>query len=198
MTVDNRTANESIISKMRRAAAGLELPLVLSLVALDVAARLLPHAPNLTPVAASALFAGVVCRSRILALAVPLVALPLSDLVIGTYDWRIIAAGYIALTLPAVFGMWAGRTGRAIVVAGCVPAMSLVFFAVSNFAVWAFSGMYPPTAGGLLACYVAGLPFLKTTLLGDVLWSAALFGAWSLVATVLVSRNAPARSARPS
>jgi hypothetical protein len=198
MTVDDMTANETMMSKITRAAAGIELPLALALVALDVAARLLPHAPNLTPVVASALFAGVVFRSRILALAVPLAALALSDLVIGGYDWRIMAAGYAALMLPAMLGMGARRSGRAIVVAACVPAMSLLFFAVSNFAVWAFGGMYPPTAGGLLACYVAALPFLKTALLGDALWSAALFGAWSMVAALLVSRAAPAGSARPS
>ena len=59
---------------------------------------------------------------------------------------------------------------------------SLLFFAVSNFAVWAFGGMYPPTFAGLIACYVAALPFLPQTVAGDLVWTAILFGGAALVA----------------
>jgi hypothetical protein len=41
-----------------------DLALAFGLVGLDIIARLAPHAPNFTPVAASALFAGAVLRSR--------------------------------------------------------------------------------------------------------------------------------------
>ena len=37
--------------------------------------------------------------------------------------------------------------------------------------------MYPLTADGLVACYVAGLPFLGYTLLGDLGFTAAVFAA---------------------
>jgi hypothetical protein len=40
-----------------------ELALAMSLVGLDVIARVAPHAPNFTPVAASALFAGTGCEA---------------------------------------------------------------------------------------------------------------------------------------
>jgi len=190
--------NKSMASKLFRAAAGIELPVVLSLVALDVVARLLPHAPSLTPLAASALFAGVIFRSRILALAVPIAAMAISDLVLGGYDWRIMAAGYVAIAMPAFLGMWARWNGRTIAIAAAVPTMSLLFFAASNFAVWAFSGIYPLTAQGLVACYIAALPFLKSTLIGDALWSAALFGAWWVVGALLINRASPKASARPS
>jgi hypothetical protein len=66
-----------------------ELSLAMSLVGLDVVARLAPHAPNVTPIAASAVFAGMVLRSRALALAVPLSAMLASDLVAVAYDWLI-------------------------------------------------------------------------------------------------------------
>jgi hypothetical protein len=56
---------------------------------------------------------------------------------------------------------------------------SLVFFLATNFAVWAFNGMYPMTVQGLTQCYVAALPFLDKTVLGDLFWTAVLFGgAW--------------------
>jgi len=168
------------LSSLRRAATvvATDVPLAACLIGLDVAARLLPHAPNLTPVAASAIFAGAVLRSKASALAVPLSAMLLGDLVLGGYDWRVMSVVYASLALPALLGRL-GR-GRRLVLAPIVLSSSLIFFVTTNFAVWAFSGMYPGDLAGLVRCYVAALPFLQNTLLGDVAWSAALFGAWWL------------------
>ena len=154
-----------------------ELALALSLVALDVVARLAPHAPNFTPVAASALFAGAVLRSRPLALTVPLTAMLASDLVLGSYDWRVMGVVYAALALPALLGMWA-RTRSAVLLAPLALCSSLLFFVSTNFAVWAWSGMYAHDLGGLVRCYVAALPFLQNTVMGDMFWTALLFGGW--------------------
>jgi hypothetical protein len=172
-----------LIARMRRAACAMELSaaelsLALTLVGLDVVARLAPHAPNFTPIAASAVFAGMMFRSRALALAVPLSAMFVSDLVVGPHDWRIMSVIYAALALPALLGMW-GRSRRAVVVlAPLVLSSSLLFFATTNFAVWAFSGMYAHDLDGLLHCYVAALPFLHNTVIGDVFWTTLLFGGW--------------------
>jgi len=173
----------ALIARIRRAACihGLapgELSLAMSLVGLDVVARLAPHAPNVTPIAASAVFAGMVLRSRTLALAVPLSALLLSDLIVGTYDWRIMGVVYAALALPALAARW-GRAARPVVVlAPLVLSSSLLFFGTTNFAVWAFSGMYAHDLHGLVHCYVAALPFFYNTVAGDVLWTTLLFGTW--------------------
>jgi hypothetical protein len=152
-----------------------ELALVAFLVALGLAVRLMPHGANVTPVLASALFAGAMLRPG-LALAVPLGALLLSDLVLGFYDWRVMAAVYAAMILPAAAGMLARRYRLSWVIVPAVLACSLIFFAVTNFAVWAFSGLYSLDMAGLAACYVAALPFLKYSLAGDLLWTAVLFG----------------------
>jgi len=151
------------------------------LIGLDVAVRLLPHALNLTPLAASALFAGMIHRHRSLALLVPLAALLLSDLAIGFDDWRITAVVYGALALTAVAGMWARRYRRSRVIVATMLSCSLMFFITTNFAVWAFSGIYSLDMAGLVQCYVAALPFLKHTVAGDLFWTAVLFGgAWLL------------------
>src|SRR5262249_38772578 len=154
-----------------------ELSLAMSLVGLDIVARLAPHAPNVTPIAASAVFAGMVLRSRALALAAPIAALLLSDLVVGSYDWRIMSVVYAALTLPALAARWA-RARPVVVLAPLVLSSSLFFFATTNFAVWAFSGMYAHDLHGLVLCYIAALPFLWNTMAGDVLWTTLLFGCW--------------------
>jgi hypothetical protein len=154
-----------------------DLSLAISLVGLDIVARVAPHAPNVTPIAASAVFAGMVLRSRALALAVPIAALLLSDLVVGAYDWRIMGVVYAALALPALAARW-GRARPVVVLAPLVLSSSLLFFATTNFAVWAFSGMYAHDLHGLVLCYVAALPFLWNTVAGYALWTALLFGSW--------------------
>src|SRR5215471_16317484 len=175
----------ALIARIRRATCirGMELSsgelsLAMGLVGLDIVARLAPHAPNVTPIAASALFAGMVLRSRALALAVPLAAMLVSDLLVGAYDWRVMSVVYAALALPALLGMW-GRAWRPVVVlAPLVLSSSLVFFATTNFAVWASSGMYAHDLHGLIHCYVAALPFLQNTVIGDMFWATLLFGSW--------------------
>jgi hypothetical protein len=156
-----------------------DLLLVVFLIGLDVAARLLPHMPNLTPVAASALFAGTMLRHRALAPLVPVAALLISDSVLGFDGWRLTAFTYVASVIPALLPMLWSRLRAPGMFAPVMVACSLIFFGVTNFAVWAFSGMYPATLDGLMACYVAALPFLQRTIVGDLLWAAALFGgAW--------------------
>ena len=174
----------ALIARIRRATCvyGIELSpgelsLAMSLVGLDVVARVAPHAPNVTPIAASAVFAGMMLRSRALALAVPLLAMLVSDLVVGAYDWRIMGVVYAALALPALLARW-GRARPMVVLAPLVLSSSLLFYATTNFAVWAFSGMYAHDLNGLVLCYVAALPFLYNTMAGDALWTTLLFGTW--------------------
>src|SRR5882757_9970646 len=82
-----------------------DLLLALALVALCVAVRLLPHVSNFSPVAATALFAGAMLGRRSLALMVPVAAMLIGDLVLGLYDWRVMAVVYAALALPALIGI---------------------------------------------------------------------------------------------
>jgi Family of unknown function (DUF6580) len=166
----------TIASILRRGGPATEFALAAGLVTLDVVARLLPHAANFAPLAASALFAGAILRSRTLALGVPIAAMLASDLLLGAYDWRVMSVVYAGLIVPVLLGTWARR--MPVMIAPLALASSLVFFAASNFAVWAFGGIYPTNAAGLIECYVAALPFLHTTLLGDLFWTAVLFGGW--------------------
>ena len=155
--------------------------LVACLIGLVVAARLVPHAPNFTPVVAAGLFAGMVLRSRTLALIVPVAAMLISDLIMGFEDWRIRVVIYAALVLPVVLGIWGQRFRPILALLPLALTSSLLIFVVSNFAVWAFSGMYALDFSGLVRCYVLALPFLQNTVIGDILWTAVLFGSWWLV-----------------
>jgi hypothetical protein len=87
--------------------------------------------------------------------------------------------------------MLARRWQGAIPVITAMISCSLIFFVATNFAVWAFSGMYPLTWQGLVQCYTAALPFLDKTVLGDLFWTAVLFGgAWLVQRVPALSRRA--------
>ena len=72
-----------------RADLWMDLALMAFLIALDVAARLLPHAPGFLPVAASGFFAARMLRIAPLAIAVPVLGMILSDVALPGEDWRI-------------------------------------------------------------------------------------------------------------
>jgi hypothetical protein len=67
----------------------------------------------------------------------------------------------------------------------------VLFFTVTNFGTWLTSGMYPPTFSGLVACFVAAVPFFQNTLAGDLVFSALLFGGFALLEQRLPIFRAP-------
>jgi hypothetical protein len=157
------------------------------LVGIDVAARLLPHAPDFTPVAATALFAASALRLRALAPLVPFAGMLLGDAALGFYDWRVMVAVYGMLALPAIVASLSSGLRRPAMVIPVLLSSSLAFFLVTNFAVWAFSPLYAASVAGLLKCYVAALPFLQNMVAGDLFWGLVLFGSYRL----LQARRAP-------
>jgi hypothetical protein len=169
-----------------------DLLLVVLLVGLGVLARLVPHALNFSPIAASALFAGVMLRHRLLALLVPGSAMLISDFALGFDEWRVAIVVYAALTLPVFAGFLARHYRLAYSVLPAALSCSLLFYATTNLAVWAFGGLYPLDLAGLVTCYVAALPFLKQTVASDLFWAVVLFGGAFLVQH-LHARTAPAR-----
>jgi hypothetical protein len=174
-----------------RADLTIDFALVVILVGLDVVARLLPHVPGIWPVAASALFAGRMLRMPLLAFVVPLAATVLSNVLLPGDDGRVLLVVAAALCVPALLGIATRRWRGAAPTVAAMIVSSLFFFAATNFAVWAFDGMYPMTLQGLVECYVAALPFLDRTVLGDLVWCAALFGgAWLVQRRPLLARKA--------
>lgn len=160
------------------------LAVILSAIVAAATLRLVPHPPNFSPIDAMALFSGAYLGRRgAVAFAAPLGALFLSDLVIGFYPGM--AVNYLAVAMVVLLGSFLLRRVSVMRLFGAAISASLLFFLVSNFGVWATSGMYPLTAGGLAACYVAGIPFFQNTLAGDLFYSALLFGGFALLERTL-------------
>lgn len=158
-----------------------DLYLVAGLIALDVAARLLPHAPNFTPIAASALFAGTVLRHRGLAIAVPVLAMLISNIIIGFDSLAMTAVIYALFTLPALVAWLPKRMRAPGMFLPIMIGFSLTFFIITNVMVWIVGGLYPFTLAGLATCFAVALPYLPQSMIGDLFWAAVLFGGASLV-----------------
>lgn len=139
--------------------------------------RLIPHAPNLTPIAAIALFGGANFNNRWAAFLVPLSALFLSDLFIGFYGINMIAV-YISFALIALIGMFISSNQSIGWVVTATVSSSFLFFALTNFAVWLGNPAYPQNFTGLMECYFVAIPFYKNSLIGDLFYSTVLFGGF--------------------
>lgn len=159
--------------------------------------RLVPHPPNFTPLGALALFAGARFGRKSLAFLLPIGAMLVSDTILelttGAGFHATLPVIYLALILTVPVGLFIRRRGigAGSVIGGSLVASS-IFFVVTNFAVWASSGMYPITLSGLVTCYVAAIPFFGNTLAGDLLFSGVLFGTFAL-AERKIPAFAPAR-----
>ena len=154
--------------------------LAYGLIALGVLGRLLPHIPNVTPATALALF-GTAMLPGAWGLVIPLLMVALRDCVIGLYDtvlWT-----WAGFTLTASLGWWIRRRPSAPRIIGASCLGSMIFFLVTNFGVWLIGDrgtMYPKTLDGLRACYWAALPFLRASMLGDLVYTVGVFGLYAL------------------
>jgi len=141
--------------------------------------RLIPHYPNFTPVAAIALFGGAHFSKRWLAFAVPLMALFISDLLLGFHGFMVPV--YVSFALVVVLGTLLKDRVRFGNVLGATITGSLLFFLITNFAVWAGSPFYPQNFAGLLSSYTMAIPFFHAGLLGDLFYSGVFFGGYYLL-----------------
>ena len=140
--------------------------------------RLIPHPPNIAPIAAMAVFGGDYLDKRY-ALLIPLIAMFLSDIVIGFHNTMVFVYGSFLLT--GIIGMWLKkhRTIRNVFLAALLS--SILFFLITNFGVWLVGGLYPKTLQGLLSAYFYAIPFFRNTIIGDLLYVGLFFGSYELL-----------------
>lgn len=145
-----------------------------------VAVRFMPHPMAFTPVGAALLYFGARAPRR--RMWIPLALLAASDVVLTTLFYRYPFSWDHFVTWAWYAGMiWLGwtikRDSGAVRILGTALLGSVSFFLVSNFAVWAAWAMYPRTVAGLMTCYFAALPFFRHSVIGDLLFTAVMFGA---------------------
>ncbi len=155
-----------------------------------------------TPQIAMAIFAGAMVKDKKLAFLFPMASLFVSDLLYqllyisgiseikGFYSGMI--ENYALIAGLTCFGFLMRRVSL-LKITGFSLSGSILFFLSSNFLVWIGGGGFhrPRTFDGLLMCYGDGLAFYRdyglingftgNLFIGDLFFSALLFGSYFLV-----------------
>lgn len=153
--------------------------------------RLLPHWPNVSPVAAMALFGGAYFADKKMAFIVPFVALFLSDLILGLHNTMVFV--YAGFALTVAIGFLLKNRVNVTNTAFAAVASSVLFFLLTNLGVWMTSGLYAKSAAGLMQAYAAGIPFFQNSLLGNLVFSAVIFAGYAFLQKNVAGLKEPAR-----
>lgn len=145
---------------------------------------------NFSPFAAIAL-CGAVYLPRRAAIALPLIALLLSDIVLNVFRYHVpmltweCVPSYFALALIAALGFSLRGKASAPALLGASVAGSLLFYVVTNTGAWLANPVYAKTFAGWLQALTVGdgVPghpptwwFYRHTLVSDVLFTTLFLG----------------------
>jgi hypothetical protein len=173
-----------------------------------VVSRFVPHPVNFAPITAIAIFSAYHLGWK-QAVGLTLVIRLVSDLFLGLVAWPMMVAIYASHLVGVLLGVWirnlknvipetrlggvsgiqkqtmdpgsqAGMTlGKWVRIIVASLGASVIFFLVTNFA-FLYSN-YSHNLSGIIESYINGLPFLRGTLMGDLVYSVVLFGGLALV-----------------
>ena len=138
-------------------------------VLIGVLFRIIPHAPNFTPMLTIALMSGLYVKNRF-SLLIPISIMFISDLFIGSHVTLLWV--YFSLLIICLIGRLIKNSALHILLFSILS--SVLFFIVTNFGVW-ISGGYSYSFEGLVMCYIMAIPFFKNTLISTLLFSALFY-----------------------
>jgi hypothetical protein len=148
-----------------------------------------------TPLGAMALFAGFYFQDKLKAYFFPLLTLWLSDIILNRFlyfgNWVFFYENWILVYASFAFMVWLGQILRKVTMKNIVVASALsatTHWLVTDFGVWLYgctgsSGdiIYSPDLNGLFSCYYMALPSLANFFIGNLFFSALLFGAFEFM-----------------
>jgi hypothetical protein len=173
-------------------------PLALTLTIGAALLRLVPHPPNFAPIGGVALFGGAKLKGW-QAYLVPLLAMLVTDPIRSwmeggypAYSWFTLVT-YSSFIISVILGrLFLRRSASVARIASVALLGSLQFYLITNFPSWASSNsLYPHTWSGLIACYVAALPFFGRTVLADLFYTGVLFSAYHLLSRKFAGAQEP-------
>lgn len=161
------------ITKKEIFSIGLILILTLS--------RILPHAPNFTPIIAVAVMSGYLFSNIKHCFLIVLFSMLVTDFFLGFYNNMVFVYGSLFLITFIFYKISKKINLKNLFVYSF--AGSLIFFIVSNFGVWALGNVamngvpYEKSLNGLIECYFYAIPFFGNTFLSTIIFSYSAFGA---------------------
>ncbi|MDR1552196.1 MAG: hypothetical protein LBS69_01875 [Prevotellaceae bacterium] len=171
----------------------LRFGVIAAIILVAAMSRLLPHLPNFAPVGGMALFGAAYYSKRRWAFIVPVAAMWISDIILNNIVYSQYFDGFVwfyggsiftygAFALITLLGIFVLKKISIFNLTCSVLAASVIFFLISNFGAWlSMADTYPRTFSGLQACYFAGIPFFRNTLLGDIFYTSVLFGTFEIL-----------------
>lgn len=145
-----------------------QIILPLAIILFGVLMRLFPHVPNLAPITAIAIFGGIYLNKRY-ALILPLIIMAVSDYFLGFHDTILFV--YVSFFISGLLGLWARREKSPSRILLVTLSSSIIFFIVTNLGVWLVGHIYPKNMNGLIEAFVMAIPFFRSTIMGDLLYT---------------------------
>ncbi|MFN8251790.1 MAG: DUF6580 family putative transport protein [Ferruginibacter sp.] len=168
------------------------------LVVAAAASRVVMYPHNFSPMVGMAIFAGATFADKRFAFALPIFAMLLSDIMFevfniapGFWGWgQLVGYGIFALITILAFTMKKVTVGRVI---GYSLGSSVIFFLLSNLSFFLIDNpiyhTYTQNLNGFVDCYVQALPFFRTSIIADLVYSCVLFGVYYLLQQTAVKKT---------
>jgi len=155
--------------------------------------RVLMYPHNFSPMVGMAIFAGAIFKDKRFAFILPLASMLLSDILFevfkiapGFWGWGQLV-GYGIFALITIFAFTLKKINVGSVIAYSLIS-SVIFFILSNLSFFILDNpvyhTYTQNFSGLIDCYVKALPFFKTSIVADLVYSGALFGCYYVIQEV--------------
>lgn len=165
--------------------------MAISLILLATIARLMPHAWNFTPLTAILLFSAYAFKGA-WKLIIPFSAIIVSDFVLEIQTGYGFHSGSWVIYLSYALILLIGHLNLSKISFGRVISSSLLasilFYLITNFAFFypevTEAGQmqgYTHNWAGIIGSYTAGIPFFRNMLLGDLLFTGAIFTVYQVV-----------------
>lgn len=143
---------------------------VIFIVLVVALSRFIPHWPNLTAIGASAIWMTYSWPKKSYSLMVPILALLVSDLVIGFHNQIFWVYGAVFTSSLLIQKIGVEFSPKSLIKTSIIS--TVLFFLITNFGVWFFGDLYNHSSAGLVECYLAGLPFAINDFLGTLLYGS--------------------------
>ncbi len=150
---------------------------IISIIVIAALLRIFIDIPNVTPIAALAIFGGAYLGRKHLAFLIPLAALFVTDIFLGFYHIEVMLPVYLCFVISVFIGIQLRKRMNAMNVVMASLISSIVFFVVTNFFVWLSGSIveYTMSFSGLMLCYAKAIPFYRFEVLGTLAYTLIFF-----------------------
>ena len=146
---------------------------ILFAVVLLIISRSLSFIPNFTPTISLIVFISIMFRNHYILAFIIVLSQIISDYFLGYYSSMLFV--YLAYVSIAIASKHILKKLNFIHVIGTSCISVLIFYLVSNYGVWQMMDLYQYNLNGLVQCYIAGIPFLKYSLISTLLYSTTIY-----------------------